>query len=195
MDTDFPPVVFDLSELRNQLWAFHGHCGTWRAVANLDKFKALRAVSKAPHALLRKLAKEPAYYPTDSEICKALGITAYTPVPTCPYPDCPDKVHTHAHGEVVYPAGTLTYDGATQEVKPLVTKVWKTRSPRLIASTNDALYDWVKEYAVSQETTMAEVIRQGMISYKNTHTPITQEQIDYWFSDEVMELMEDDEDD
>lgn len=55
---------------------------------------------------------------------EALRLRPYSLVDPCP--DC-NKPHTHAHGEVVYPAGTLTYDGATQEVKPIETKVHKKR--------------------------------------------------------------------
>lgn len=124
MDTDFSPVVFDLSEFRNQLWAFYGRCRTWRAVANLDKFKALRAVSKAPHALLLKLAKEPAYYPTDAEICRALGIPAFVSIPACS--EC-GKGHWHKHGQ-------KTFDPVTQTVKPL-SKPSKPRAKRNAIST------------------------------------------------------------
>lgn len=112
MDTSHTPVhlvIFDLSAFRNQLWAFYGRCGTWRAVADLGDFEALRAVSKAPPALLCKLAKETDYYPTDLEICKALNIPAPVLVLACPI--CGDP-HTHTHDE-------LPYTPATHAVIPL----------------------------------------------------------------------------
>lgn len=129
MDTSPAPVhlvIFDLTAFRNQLWAFYGRCGTWRAVANLDDFEALRGVSKAPHALLCKLAKETDYYPTDLEICKALNIPAPILVPACTIPGCTEE-YIHLHGARPFnPAIEAIYTPATQHP----TKNRKPPTPR-----------------------------------------------------------------
>jgi len=110
------------------------------------------------------------------------------PVPACPI--C-GLAHTHSHDEQVYdPARLATYDPATQEIKPLP-QPSPSRSPRLVAAVNQPLYKWVKKHAASLNVTMADIIRTAMDSYKIAHTPYTQEELDYWYSDEIMELLSD----
>lgn len=129
-------------------------------MADLADFEALRTVSKAPHALLCKLAKEIDYYPTDLEICKALNIPAPILVPACP--EC-GAGHWHKHGEQTFdPTVQALYTPTREQVKPLTARKPENRSPRLIAAVEQIIYDWVKERAARESIPMAEIVRQAM---------------------------------
>lgn len=129
-----------------------------RRATTWEKIEAEHAgVSKA---LLWKISR--GHIVKDLEKRRMLKLDIMVEVPACHV--C-GATHTHAHGEVVYPAGTATYDRATQEVKPIETKPRKRRDTRirLHATVEKALYEAVKGQAKFEGTTMDAIVHRGVM--------------------------------